>query len=263
MQLEGKAISHIQFGTGIVKELREKYITVTFAQEEKKFLFPDAFLKFLILKDKDAQEKIDQVLETIRSKKEKKREVELREQEHLYRVQKVKIKPNSQAAFGFVQNEKQDVFESWTVFTGEYVSGKSKGQPKPPVRMKLNSACLLTECSKGEPERQRRIIGAFMVKDGFEGSSCLDGRIKSHDKFKIKLEEEEMLPFWDYFSCDVEEPKWGKAEIRYFSSEKMQCILKDMKDVIFDIERHQMISDFYEYFRDVNKLRKLEENEVG
>jgi hypothetical protein len=263
MQLEGKAICHIQFGTGIVKELREKYITVVFAQEEKKFLFPDAFLKFLVLKDKKMQQKVNQVLQGILSKKQKEKEEELREKEHLERVQKVKIKPNSQAAFGLVQNEKEDVFESWTVFAGKYVTGKSEGQPKPPVRMKLNSVCLLTECAKDEPEKQRRIIGAFMVKDDFEGSSCRDGIIKSHHKFKIKLEEDEMLPFWDYFPSDVEVPtKWGRSEIRYFSTEKMECILNDIKNVIFDRERHQIISDFYEYFCSVNRLKNVQESEV-
>ena len=40
MKLEGKTIQHIKFGKGVVKEQRERYITILFPNGEKKFIFP-------------------------------------------------------------------------------------------------------------------------------------------------------------------------------------------------------------------------------
>lgn len=39
----GAAVSHAKFGTGKVIELGGGYVTVSFEQGEKRFMFPDAF----------------------------------------------------------------------------------------------------------------------------------------------------------------------------------------------------------------------------
>ncbi|PXV95680.1 hypothetical protein C8E03_101310 [Lachnotalea glycerini] len=254
MQLEGKSIQHMKFGKGIVKESGGKYITVQFEEGEKQFLYPDAFFKFLVFNDKKMQEKIDIILDGMISKEEKDREAEIREQERVHKIQTLKVELNSQAAFGMIQNAKENVFDTWTIFSGNYLSGKSKGKPKPPLKLKLNSACLLTECLAGEAESKRRIIGAFMVNDDFVGSNCQDGIIKSHENFRIKLKTNEMLSFWDYFSNDEGSQKWGGAEMKYFTNIKMQHILNDIQTKITDLKRQQLVSEFYQYFCYVNRL---------
>ncbi len=257
MKLEGKTIQHIKFGKGVVKEQRERYITILFPNGEKKFIFPEAFLDFLQLKDKATQGKIDKMLEGIVTEKNKKREEELKEEKFLERIKSLKVNPNSQAVLGMIQNKKQDIFNSGTAFSGEYLSGPSKGNPKPPIKLKLNSACLLTECLENEPEESRRIIGVFMVNDDFDGRNCDDGMIKVHDSYRIKLEECETLLFWDYFSDDGKEAKWGKAEIKYISNVKMQSILSDMKKTITDEKRQETAAELYKYFCYVNSLEEL------
>ena len=176
------------------------------------------------------------------------------EKERSNRFLTLKIIPDSQAAFSFNKNNREDVFSNWSVSTGCYLSGHQKGEPRIPKRMQLNSACLLTECPPGTPEKDRQIIGAFMVTDDFEGSLCKDGIIQSHETYKIKLEDGETLSFWDYFPSDQATPKWGNLEIRYFSNETMQEILTDMKLKISDSERQESVEAFYKYFTRVNKL---------
>ena len=39
MKLEGKAIQHVKFGKGIVKEQKEQYITIIFSNGEKNSYF--------------------------------------------------------------------------------------------------------------------------------------------------------------------------------------------------------------------------------
>jgi len=128
---------------------------------------------------------------------------------------------------------------------------------KDPVRLKLNSACLLTECPKGVAEKRRRIIGAFMLQDNFESSACRDGIIQSHEKFRIQLNDKETLFYWDYFSDGAEISKWGNVELKYFSNMIMQKILFDMQNGLTDAERRKDAEEFYQYFCLVNKLKPL------
>lgn len=259
MQLEGMAVSHRKFGEGTVKELREKYITVLFPQGEKKFPYPNSFVKFLTIKDKSIQTEMDRMLEHIIQEEESKRAEEISEHERLEEIQNLKIRSDSQAAFGFVENDRQSVFSSWSVYAGSYQSGGSKGKPKLPVRLKRNSACLLTECPKGTAEKRRRIIGAFMLRDNFEGSACMDGMIQSHERYKIQLEDKEALLYWNYFSGEGEITKWGNVELKYFSNIIMQTILYDMKQAMTDPAAKQEAEEFYQYFCLINKLNPVKQ----
>ena len=254
MQLVGQVISHTKFGKGIVSETTDQTITIIFQNGEKKFLFPDAFEKFLALKNKEEQSHIDELVNKMVQER-KAQENDLRsEKERHNRILNLKVNPMSQAAFGLIKNTKDQVFSTWTLSTGTYLSGNSKGMPRIPKKMQLNSACLLTERPHGAPEKERRIIGAFMVRDDFEGALCEDGIIRSHEKYKIKLEDTETLPFWDYFTPEEVATKWGSIEFRYFSNEIMQKILQDMQLKIADNDRLQEVEAFYQYFLQINKL---------
>ena len=254
MRLEGKAVSHMKFGEGTVKELQEKYITVLFPQGEKKFLYPNSFVKFLTIKDKAVQTEMNQMLEQILKEEESKRAEETIQQEQLEKIQGLKVGPDSQAVFGLIENDREKVFSTWSVYAGSYQSGASKGDPKRPVRLKLNSACLLTECPKGIGEKRRRIIGAFMLKENFESSACKDGIIPGHEKYRIQLSDKEVLMYWDYFSDENAVSKWGNVELKYFPNLTMQKILGDMRQAIKDPGRRQEAEEFYQYFCLVNKL---------
>ncbi|GLC81602.1 hypothetical protein [Lacrimispora brassicae] len=257
MHLEGMEVNHMKFGEGKVKELEEKYITILFHQGEKKFLYPNSFKKYLTLKDKNVQTEMDDMLKTIMLEEECKRAEEISEQERMEEIQNLKIRPDSQAVFGFVENDRERVFSSWAVYAGSYQSGGSKGKPKLPVRLKLNSACLLTECPKGVAEKRRRIIGAFMLQDNFESSACRDGMIQSHEKYRIRLEDKEMLLYWDYFSEGMEISKWGNVELKYFSNTIMEKILQDMQKTILDEGRRKEAEEFYQYFCLINRIKPV------
>ena len=63
MQLLGQPITHTTFGKGIVTDWNDHSITVCFNSGEKRFIYPDAFSNFLILKNTDAQEKIQHLID--------------------------------------------------------------------------------------------------------------------------------------------------------------------------------------------------------
>lgn len=47
----GRKVTHLVFGCGTITELSSAYLTVNFGDSEKKFVYPDAFEKFLTSAD--------------------------------------------------------------------------------------------------------------------------------------------------------------------------------------------------------------------
>lgn len=254
MQIIGETISHAKYGKGVISDKSDTIITVIFQDCKKQFHFPEAFEKHLVLKSKTKQQQVNLLIDGMIKKREILENTILQRRKVQEKIMALKISPNSQAAFGFTENKKEEVLQTWTLTTGTYLSGKSKGQPRIPLKMFLNSACLLTECSKGEPEQHRKIFGVFMVKDNFEGKLCTDGIIQSHEKYRISLEPSEELFFWDYFPESERKNKWGCCEIIYFPNFIMKKILQDMKKTAITEKKKQMLEDFSHYFVKINKL---------
>ena len=47
MELIGLKVKHTVFGAGVITEMEGNYITVEFAAKTTKFVYPDAFEKFI------------------------------------------------------------------------------------------------------------------------------------------------------------------------------------------------------------------------
>ena len=179
------------------------------------------------MKNADAQKKIQHLLDV----REEERETELKElqeqQEKKHMLENLKLSPQSQAVFHIGAEAHEVVFSSWTVSTGCYLSGYSKGEPRIPER--LHSMCLLTERPKGCSETERRIVGAFMVEDDFIGTCCTDGTIQAHPAHRIQLPPERQPLFWPYVVKEPEKQRWGKTAFKYMSNLTGEKILFDCK----------------------------------
>lgn len=263
MQIIGEIVFHKKFGEGEILDKLDRIMIIHFPAGKKKFYFPDAFEKHLVLKNKRKQRQVDELVGDLISERKACENAKIEEQKRQERIKSLKVMPDSQAAFGFVKNSKEEVFTSWKLTTGTYLSGNLKGTPRIPRQMQLNSACLLTECPGDLTEKERKIIGIFMVRDDFEGNLCRDGIIHSHERYRIKLEESEKLFFWDYFSLDVKNSKWGNVEIRYFSNKTMLKILRDLQKKITVPERKKLINEFCHYYLRVNKLEQKERERIA
>lgn len=256
MQLEGKAVVHKIFGNGTVTDSNASVVTVSFSQGEKKFIYPDAFMKFLTLKDDKTQSKIEDKLNEKAQLEEEKRQAELAELERIDRLRRFKRTPNSQAVFGCVSNSAKDIFSGWCARTGQYLSGYSKGEPKIPSRLRPNSACIVTECPD-KNEAERAITGVFMVQEDFFGDTCSDGIIVGHQTFRLALKPEESLLFWSYFEETDRLAKWGNTEMKYLSNAVVLKMLCDMKNAVTDPKRQQIAQQFYEYYCKINRLSPI------
>lgn len=255
MNLTGKYVNHNTFGKGIVVLIDDNKIEVEFDLGRKKFIYPDVFKSFMCVEDKTQQEYVDGVLFEIDRKHNIKLEKDEKETQRLERIKSLRVGINSQAIFGFLNNDFDEVLNTWSVSTGTYLSGYSKGEPRVPQRLNINSACLLTMKPEGMHEKERIILGAFMVPDDFKGSDCQNGIIHAHEKYRIILKpEQEQMKLGDYFSSNAKSEKWGQCEMKYFSNVEMQSILSDMTKIIKDADRCEKALEFYNYFCNINKL---------
>ena len=253
MQLVGEPIRHDLFGEGVVTDLKKHSITVKFPEEEKKFLYPDAFADHLLLDDQEKQQEIQGLLQKREDAEEAKWKAvvakEKRKQQLRRRTEK--ISGCSQAAFAV--KDLEDAFARWQVSTGQYLSGYSKGQPRIPERMKPNTLCLITANIDGE-EKERRVAGGFMVPENFLGSQCRDGIVNAHPVYRFRLAEENRPLFWPYTGVAGESQKWGRTNFKYLDNTLAERILFDIRESLRETEDYGLLNRMYQYFCKLNHL---------
>lgn len=257
MDIVNKAVQHNTYGKGKICELKDNIISVQFGQTVKKFIFPDAFREYLFLIENQSRQYVDKMLTEIDAGIKLQKEQEQRESEKMRLLRSLPLHVNSQAAFGFLINDRKKAVESWNVTVGNFRSGYNRGQPRIPSRIYPNSACLLTFREKNDQEEKRYIWGAFMAREDFVGSECIDGIIPAHEKYRIILtnNESEKLEFWKYFSNESTSPKkWGVVEFKYFSNMTMAHILHDILMIKRGTDQQQLCEQFLDYFCERNKI---------
>ena len=76
MELVGMKVSHAMFGIGVITEKANNYITVEFTAKTSKFIFPDAFEKYIKAKDANLQKAIIDSISETKAATEQKRRIE-------------------------------------------------------------------------------------------------------------------------------------------------------------------------------------------
>ncbi|WP_099355611.1 malate synthase [Fredinandcohnia onubensis] len=273
MNLINKKVTHKRFGMGSIVEHNDSSIEIHFESENKKFVFPDVFEKHLKMHDQsiaNSLEKMIQEKEMERkeeeSKKEEERKLHRKKQELRLEYEKLmknhKLHPESQMVFWCDPEEQNRSLSEWKVFSGEIKSGTNKGKPNKPIRLHQNSAVLLTEIDDSKPEKDRRILGVYMVKEGFIGKLCEDGYIPAHSTYRIELteQESEQMLFWKYYVNEKHPHKmtWNTGKYRYFDNLWMAQILLDIVSLKSDPKERELAQQFFEHFCKMNQLTEQE-----
>lgn len=267
MNLIDKKVTHKRFGMGNIVKHNETSIEIHFETENKKFVFPDVFEKHLKIHDPsvaDSLEKIIQEREMERKeeewKKEEERKLQRKKQElrmeHEKLMQNHKLHPESQMVFWCDTEERKSSFSEWSVFSGEIKSGNNKGKPNKPIRLHQNSAVLLTAVDSDE--KDRRILGVYMVNEEFIGKLCEDGNVPAHSKFRLQLTEQEsdQMLFWKYYINEKSPQKmtWNTGKYRYFDNIWMAQILRDIVSLKSDPKERELAQQFFEHFCKMNQI---------
>lgn len=273
MDLINEKVTHERFGMGSIVKHNDSSIEINFASENKKFVFPDVFGKHLKLHNKSVAntlEKIIQKKEMERKeeelKKEEAKELQQKTQElrleHEKLMKNHKLHPESQMVFWCDTEEQNSSFSEWKVFSGVIKSGNNKGKPNKPTRLHQNSAVLLTAIDSSMPEKDRRIIGVYMVNEDFIGKLCEDGSIPAHSKYRLQLTEQEsdQMSFWKYYVNEKSPHKmtWNTGKYRYFDNLWMAQILLDIVSLKSDPEERELAQQFFEHFCKMNQITDQE-----
>ncbi|WP_059172507.1 hypothetical protein [Bacillus sp. FJAT-27445] len=273
MNLINKKVTHKRFGMGSIVKQNDSVIEITFASENKKFVFPDVFGTHLKLHDKNVAnslEKIIQKREDERKEEEWKKEEEKKLQqknqqlqlEHEKLMKNHKLHPESQMVFWCDTEEQNSSFSEWKVFSGIIKSGNNKGKPNKPIRLHQNSAVLLTAIDSSMPEKDRRILGVYMVNEDFIGKLSEDGYIPAHSKYRIQLTEQEsdQMLFWRYYVNEKYPQKmtWNTGKYRYFDNSWMAQILLDIISLKSDPKERELAQQFFEHFCKMNQITDQE-----
>ena len=273
MNLIDKKVTHKHFGIGSIVQQNESSIEINFEEENKMFVFPDVFGKYLTLHDKDVAKSLELI---IQSKELERMEEETKKEEEKLRLRKKhelrleyeklmknhKLHPESQMVFWSDREEQDTLFSEWKAFSGLIKSGNNKGKPNKPIRLHQNSAVLVTEVDPDATEKERRILGVYMVNEGYVGKLCVDGYIPAHAKYKIKLTEEESnkLRFWTYY-FDAKSPEkvtWSSGKYRYFNNLWMAQILHDIVSLKTDPKEQELAQQFLKHFCKLNQITAQE-----
>ena len=265
MNLINEEITHKVFGEGNIVDHEESIITVDFNEVIKKFVYPDAFGKFITLKDRNTAQSLKDIFlkreleeEALKRKREEEKERQVLEQPRREKLKNQRIHESSQIVFWLDEEEQQNVFSDWQVFTGKAQSGKNKGQPNKVARLRPNSAGLLTARASDQPETERLILGLYMVNETFSGNLSDDGMIPSHAEFRIELtdQEAEKMIFWNYYINKTypHQTTWNSGKYRYFDNVWTAQILKDIIALKTDEEQIKHAKNFLEYFCQMNAL---------
>jgi len=273
LNLINKKVTHKDFGMGSIVKHNDSSVEIHFGSENKKFVFPDVFGKHLKLHDKsvaDSLEKIIQRKEMGRKEEERKKEEEKKLQrknqelrlEHEKLMKNHKLHPESQMVFWCDTEEQNNSFSEWKVFSGEIKSGNNKGKPNKPIRLHRNSAVLLTAIDSSAPEKDRRILGVYMVNEDFIGKLSEDGYIPAHSKYRLQLTEQEsdQMLFWDYYANGKlpEKMTWNTGKYRYFDNLWMAQILRDIVSLKSDPKERELAQQFFAHFCKMNKILQQE-----
>ncbi|MDV6376885.1 malate synthase [Sporosarcina sp. GW1-11] len=265
MNLINEEITHKVFGEGNIVEHEESVITVNFDKHSKKFVYPDAFKKFITLNDRSAAKTLKEVIlkkeeeeELLKRKREEEKAIQLLEQQRRDMLKNHSIHESSQIAFWLDESMQEEVFTDWQVSTGNVQSGKNKGQPNRVARLRPNSASLLTARASDQPETERRILGLFMVNETFTGNLGPDGMVPSHAQLRIELTEQEaeQMPFWKYYKNKnyPDRTSWNSGRFRYFDNIWTAQIVKDIIALKTDEEQIKVATEFLEYFCKLNAI---------
>lgn len=267
MDLLHEKVTHKSFGEGKIIAQDDSFITIAFKDETKRFVYPDAFDKFITLQDKDKVEALNQVIikiekeqAAIEKERQEEKERQLLEQKRIEKLKNYKIHEISQIVFWLEEDEQKEVFTEWEISSGKIQSGESKGEPNRPARLGPNSAALLTIRDSDEDETERKIHGIYMVNELYTGERDDEGMIPSHEEFRIELtdEEAEKMLFWNYYINKnyPHRTTWNSGKYRYYDNVWTAQILKDIIALKTDEEEIKHVEAFLDYFCKMNVIYK-------
>ncbi len=247
----GQKVRHKRFGRGTVTDLSRDRIVVAFEEERKKFVYPDAFYRYLLFENHSMQSEIDVVNRAHLREEEKRREKQREKEQHHVRLLAMKIGKKSQAIFNCTREEAEEIFRSGAAETGIYLNGKLKGKPRIPSTLQPNSVLIFTE--KDAKSGERRVHGVAMADAYFWGGDCEDGRIPLHESHALLLPESTAPLLRDFEEFSEFCGRWGRIPFKTCSPDAVRELLLELCERLAGSRKEAEIKELCRYFLRINR----------
>ncbi len=261
-ELINKKVIHKSWGTGVITEVSDKAVKVDFRGEIKKFIYPDAFRKFLVFEENNLQQKTDNLLEEKNRRRAEVKEAEERERriaQKLLQLEKIRQEKAKKSGRREIKHE-NPAFRCESVFIDDGViraGVDSRGKARKFRGLEANQLAILTAADAGVGEANRMIFEVFLIDIVFEGNEYREGFVRSSPKYRIRLSSEEAsgLRFWDYYKPvnASGSAKWGTGLFRDVDNKTAARLLKDIAELKKDTAAATVAKEMYEYFYKIHK----------
>lgn len=296
MELLNLKVRHKKFGEGVIVSNDNDKVIVHFPgiNSDKKFVYPDAFEKFLQIDDKcveeAAKQDIAKMQEEMKERQEERKKKE--EQEKIKRLEeelfqefieanqkksektshkrkKVPVKKYSNIALKkdmpevILEEETADILKNGKISITFHNKKKEINQWLDQTKGTFG---MITSVPLGENESERMVSGVFMTTS-FQMEDEDGGIITLSNQYKITLTMEEMkkIKFWEFY-FNPEEPatiKFLGEDYCYFSDNQAAQFLLKIYEVKQNEREKQLVGECLDCFCKVKKLDlcKLEKPE--
>lgn len=152
-----------------------------------------------------------------------------------------------------------DVFNSWTLHAGTFVSGQKKGQGIRMAKARPHSLAILTVLPDGAEEDERVISAVFLIDRSYEGDEETPAWVQNTEpQYRLKFTEDEAfdLKLWRYYSnqTNPERIRMGSGIFRYIDDVQSAHVLRAIADLLKGTDREEQAQDFYETYCHLNQL---------
>lgn len=157
------------------------------------------------------------------------------------------------------------MLRDWIVGAGY----NKKGKPNKMLKCKENGLAILTTKEPECDEEKRYIYGVFLIDEYFEGDDYEPAYATADSRYRIKLDEQEILRFWDHFMYDncPDSIQWDSKLFRYVNDKTAALILREVMKVKKGTNDESLAKEFFEYFchlygLDINMILKMNKQRV-
>ncbi len=148
------------------------------------------------------------------------------------------------------------LFKDWRFGAGTYHSGKRQGQPKK-ANLEQGGICLLTTRFPGDKEEDRKIIGLYRIgKVSNNKNEETKFFADNTHRIRLPLDEAKQLFFWDYYSINSDNPRWGTGLLRYLDDGQVKKILLDLKQTVQSVQYKEILEELLADYSGISASEK-------
>lgn len=146
---------------------------------------------------------------------------------------------------------------NWIAHAGTNLRGENEGKARRLPNAQRGSLAVLTTRYPGDNEKDRIIVGVFIIDAAFEGDDSEEGTVSARSKYKIEIRKSETkaLRFWNYYKNEgtPESIRWGTGLYRFLKDEDALRLLEDIVKEKYGKEDYGLAVDILNYYKELHE----------